>query len=196
MKKVFSILLALSLIIGLFVPAVVYAEEPENIFTLFAGKDWPIGTVEVTNDDQFIYVNYEMDSGVIEAGWVFTEFHLSVEITEEDIPQNNKGNPEPGHFEFSSEYDWTAMKTSESFTVEIPEGVEFEDDVVIAAHATITDTPNKDLNGAMFGTRTTNGTGLYAIDVIEEEVVLLKALDGTILENGTGYTNGLAYDPA
>ena len=33
--------------------------------------------------------------------------------------QNNKGNPEPGHFEYSDEFDFSELRTDASFVIPI-----------------------------------------------------------------------------
>jgi len=155
---------------------------------LYAGQDKQVGTVKVTNNTDSIHVTYALDDG-----WVLTEVHLSVEAEIGDIPTNKKGNPIPGHFEYKDYFDFAEKITETSFDVPIEGSI-----VYIAAHAVVTDAPKMYENGRMFGTKAIYAEkGLYEIDVVTGEVELLKEITGTTedVDNGTGYTNGLAYDP-
>jgi hypothetical protein len=48
------------------------ADEDDSII-LYAGQDIPVGTVEVENDEEFLYVTYLLDEP-----WCMTESHLHV----------------------------------------------------------------------------------------------------------------------
>lgn len=73
---------------------------PQGI-PLIAGQNIEVGTVNVWNDGENLYVTYVIDA----PGWYLTETHLHVACSEEEIPQNKKGNPIPGHFDCSSEHE-------------------------------------------------------------------------------------------
>jgi hypothetical protein len=99
---------------------------------LCAGQNIPVGTVGVWNDEDTLYVRY-----VTDGDWMLAETHLAVETSEGDIPQNKKGNPIPGHFEYSMDHDPLVQE----YTYEIPLGDWVPcTDLVIAAHAVVVDT--------------------------------------------------------
>ena len=129
--KKLVLFLSLVLFSSLFTVSV-SAQSPVNTYPLFAGQDWEIGYLEVTNDENNLSITYNMYPAVASQGWIFTELHLAVELTEPDIPQTNKGNPIPGAFEFSA---YPLSAGPETFTVPIPYGT--TDNLVIAAHAAI-----------------------------------------------------------
>ena len=64
--------------------------------TLFAGQTIDAGTVTVSNDDTSLYVTYS----AVDPWWL-SETHLHVADSEAGIPQNRKGNPVPGNFQYS-----------------------------------------------------------------------------------------------
>ena len=90
-----------------------------------------VGVVEVTNDDEYLYVTYTTTDG-----WCMTETHLQVANESEYIPQTKKNNPIPGKFENSTDYD-PCTTTSVEYSIPIPDGYEAGDDVIIAAHAAV-----------------------------------------------------------
>ena len=60
---------------------------------LLAGQTLPVGTVTVANDDEYVYVSYNITLPV----WKISELHLYLGDSTE-IPANNSGNPVPGQF--------------------------------------------------------------------------------------------------
>jgi len=103
----------------------------EGPIILYAGQDIPVGTVEVSNDAENLYVTYIIN----EEGWYLTETHLHVACLESEIPQNKKGNPKPGQFDFKTEHEYFEEITEEPFVISL-------DDIgccnpVIAAHAVV-----------------------------------------------------------
>ena len=98
---------------------------------LCAGQHMDIGTVAVNNDDQNLYVTFN----ITEPGWYLDETHVAVGIEEDDIPQTKKGNPIPGQFPFACN-DLVPMATS--CTAIIPLGGWCEgQEIVVAAHAAV-----------------------------------------------------------
>ena len=93
---------------------------------LIAGQYYDIGTVRVTNDANNLYVDYILD-GDCEVWGDLAETHLHVAQTEPEIPQNKKGNPQIGLFEYSGAMSFTIPLAS------IPAVI--GDTIVIAAHA-------------------------------------------------------------
>lgn len=103
-----------------------------DIIDLVAGRKHNlVGSVEVSNDGDTIYVEYTTNSP-----WLLEETHLHIAASWEEIPQTKKGNSIPGKFEYSEEHDYIT-----SYTYEIPFSVEGDlecgDVVVIAAHAVV-----------------------------------------------------------
>jgi len=78
--------------------------DPES-FHLYAGQNILVGTVEVSNDTEYLYVTYMVD-----APWCLTETHLAVAINLDGIPQTKKDNPIPGQFPYQCCYDEDAAQ--------------------------------------------------------------------------------------
>ena len=78
-----------------------YTEDNPLVKDLIAGQNIDVGDILIWHDDDNIYVKY-----VTTGSWELTETHLHVACgPKEDIPHNNKGNPIPGHFQYSTEHD-------------------------------------------------------------------------------------------
>jgi len=108
-----------------------YDKDSPKIIELLAGQDINVGQVEVWNDAENLHITYVID----EPGWYLTETHLHVACDESDIPQNKKGNPIPGHFDYSSEHEISDIEIEEPFVISL-------DSIgccnpVIAAHAVV-----------------------------------------------------------
>jgi len=97
MRKLVSILIVASFAL-LVLPAVVSA-NPVTV-DLVAGQHINVGTVTVSNDEDWLFVEYE----ITEPDWCLTETHLHVAENLDDIPQRN-GNPPPGQFDHQMEHD-------------------------------------------------------------------------------------------
>lgn len=129
--KKLALLIALLFVCSTFLVQPVSAQAlTTNKYPIYAGQNWEIGYLEVTNDAENYYVTYNMFPEIATEGWVFTELHLSVESSEPAIPQTKTGNPIPGQFEFSA---YPSSSAPYTFTVPITEG----GSIVIAAHAAI-----------------------------------------------------------
>ena len=129
---------------------------------LWAGQDINVGTVNVWNDGVELHVTYNTTGG-----WVLTETHLAVATALDDIPQKN-GNPIPGKFQYQCCYvgsEWVflikndgapgatcdadgnanATLTEVEYIIplsEIGEGVDCEELLYIAAHASLLNLDN------------------------------------------------------
>jgi len=68
--------------------------------TLFAGQTINAGSVTVSNDANFIYVEYATT-----APWQLIEAHLAIASTLDGIPQTHKGNPIPGRFPYTASFN-------------------------------------------------------------------------------------------
>jgi len=104
--------------------SIVQAEEPHFSVTLYAGQDIDVGRLYVWNDEDILYVNYDVNEE-----WCLQETHVHIASTTDTIPQKN-GNPRPGKFDYKSEHDCIF---SDSFEIEIP--IDWNKGVYIAAHA-------------------------------------------------------------
>ena len=103
-----------------------------DVFPLYAGQHIDVGTVEVWNDTDNLYVKY-----VVNDPWRLTETHLHIffdDMNYTDVPQKN-GNPIPGKFDYKDEHDCVT-----EYTYTIPLTLVPEDELFIAAHAVVADT--------------------------------------------------------
>ena len=93
--------------------------------SMCAGQSMDIGTIDVTNNDNYIYVSFVVE----EPGWYLAETHVAVDV----IPTNKSGNPVPGQFLYACDLDGSL---EDECTVMIPlDGLSGE--VEIAAHAAV-----------------------------------------------------------
>lgn len=187
MKRLFSLFLfslTFLLVLGI---GRVYAQSTHD-FILFAGKDQPVGYVDVSNDSEYLYVNY-----VTDPGWCLMETHLEINDSFYDFPytEGKIKNIIPGHFEYNEEHDCIGIK---DYTIPL-EDLDLGESMYIGAHAVVSNLPS--MTGTIYATRTTGGVkGLYEIDMLTGTSNLLKQITGTSADvnNGTAYTNGLAFD--
>jgi len=95
--------------------------------TLLAGQTINAGSVDVTNDSNFIYVTYTPANG-----WLLTQTHLYVGDCAL-IPVNNPGNPIPGQFPYNSTHSYVS-----TYTYQVPiSTIGLGNCGCIAAHAVI-----------------------------------------------------------
>jgi hypothetical protein len=141
-----------------------HTEGEPFVSMLYAGQEFEVGTVSVWNDDVELHITYNTTGG-----WVLTETHLAVATALDDIPQK-KGNPIPGKFPYQCCYDedkgkWVfkikkggapgatcvadgntnATLTKIEYIIplsEIGEGVDCEELLFIAAHASLLNQDN------------------------------------------------------
>lgn len=92
--------------------------------TLWAGQNFNAGTLTVSNDANFVYVNYTTVNG-----WELQKTHLYVGDCDL-IPVTNSGNPQIGQFPFSSTH--SPRVTSYTYTLPIND---FNECFCVAAHA-------------------------------------------------------------
>lgn len=101
--------------------------------TLLAGQTIDAGTVTVANDVDQLCVTYQTEDG-----WMLAETHLHIAWTLADIPQNKKGNPQPGHFAYGESYDPLAPSDEFCFNLaELLGGLVPGDTIYIAASASL-----------------------------------------------------------
>ncbi len=101
-------------------------------YTLFAGQNTNIGNLEVTNDEDNLYVTYSLTGN-----WYLNETQLYVGYLE-DMPTNNGGNPQVGLFPFKT----THSEGVNSYTYTIPLSTMVDDCYIIAAHASVSQVVN------------------------------------------------------
>lgn len=146
---------------------------------LYADQDILIGEVSICNDDEIIFVTYE----ITKPGWCLTETH-SVVGTHGSDPDpewpgkstNKQGNPSPGQFPCSEKHVCMTEYTCE---IPIPDGVNPLDPVAIAAHAKVQ--------------KTVTPAPYYASSVVDYLRGLLKNGDPVKTERSTP-ENGLAFE--
>jgi hypothetical protein len=105
-----------------------------TVTPLIAGQNYNAGTVSATFDTWLntLTITYSTAN----TNWILLETHLDVQSSPENFPQNKKGNPIPGHFEYgatlSGKTEWTQvidMSSIEGYVVGYP--------LYIAAHAVV-----------------------------------------------------------
>lgn len=65
---------------------------------LYAGQHIEVGSLIVSNDTEYIYINYELIDD-----WTILETHLEVANSTDNIPVTDSGNPIPGLFTYKNE---------------------------------------------------------------------------------------------
>ena len=97
---------------------------------LIAGQHIDSGDISVTNTQDGLTITITTQDG-----WSLSETHISVEDAEDNIPQNKKGNPIPGHFEHSTTHD----PNVDSYEIVIPFDTLPDNDgsLTIAVHAVV-----------------------------------------------------------
>ena len=105
-------------------------EEPcyEETYTLYGGQTIEVGTLTVSNDEDEIFVSYDLSG----TDWYLDETHLFVGAVE-DLPLNGGGNPKIGHFTYSESHN---SQSDQVYTYTI-DRVDFEDCFAVAAHAVV-----------------------------------------------------------
>lgn len=101
-------------------------------YTLFAGQNINVGNLEVTNDEDNLYVTYSLS-----ANWYLNETQLYIGYLE-DMPTNNGGNPQIGLFPFKT----THAEGVNTYTYTIPLSTMVDDCYIIAAHSSVSQVVN------------------------------------------------------
>ena len=114
------------------------APVPGYAFTtsLTAGQTIPVGTVSVWNDEECLYVQYD----VTEDDWYLLETHLDVECGEPEIAQTKTGNPIPGQFDYGESFALSEMETGWCQAIakdDLGECSDCGESLAIAAHAAV-----------------------------------------------------------
>jgi hypothetical protein len=131
MKKVFHLGIVLAFLLAL-VPAGTMANSVSDParFDLYAGQDILVGEVLVSNDADFLYVEY-----VVADPWCLMETHLHVADALAEIPQTKKFNPIPGQFDYGQD-NLGCVDTWGPDPIPL-DGWEAGQQLVIAAHASV-----------------------------------------------------------
>jgi hypothetical protein len=107
--------------------AIYSADEPFET-DLIAGRRTDVGRVTAWNDEEALYVRFEIE----EPGWCLYETHVHAAESLGGIPHTRKGNPIPGHFADKAEHE-----CSTDITRRIALTWEPGTELFVAAHAAL-----------------------------------------------------------
>jgi hypothetical protein len=139
MKKVLNTSFSKGCILAVFfITALIIFTPPAMAANLLAGQDIFVGDVKVKNTGTHLLVKYDTRG----TGWALAETHLAVECSEDAIPQGDPGNPQIGHFEYSTPHGLVTSFTYSIPLSDLPGCNSTGNDVVIAAHAVVFDMIN------------------------------------------------------
>ena len=97
--------------------------------TLYAGQHMEVGTMQVTNDQDHLYVSYHTTGG-----WCITKTHLHVGLTLNDFPLVGRWRtPAPGRFDYSAKHE---CASEYEYVIDLGEW-EAGQGLIIAAHAEV-----------------------------------------------------------
>ena len=88
-----------SALIGMARDAEFVCGEP-SVQDLTAGRSTLIGTITISNDEDFLYVTFQTDDP-----WVLGTTHVHVGFHIDDVPKAGNGQPIPGQFDYAHERD-------------------------------------------------------------------------------------------
>lgn len=135
MKKRTRLMISMILVLTLLVTtlSVINADGTSTIqtFDLLAGKNINIGSVNVWEDTDNLYVQYL----ITENDWEITETHLHIAANLGDIPKTAKGNPIPGQFAYSQNHD--PAVDNYTYAISLADLGSIGENLVIAAHAAV-----------------------------------------------------------
>lgn len=94
---------------------------------LIAGQHNDSGDVEITNDGDNLIITITTQDG-----WSLSESHVSVQDSEDNIPQTKKGNPIPGQFEYFQSYDPNVTESQYIIPLD-----DLPEDLTIAVHTVV-----------------------------------------------------------
>ncbi|MDD1657182.1 MAG: hypothetical protein LUQ41_01820, partial [Methanomicrobiales archaeon] len=157
---------------------------------LLAGQTTNIGNVWVWNDDEFVYVQYD----ITVSGWYLTETHADVRCDWTLIPQNTNHNPEPGHFAKKESFAVTSHTTTWCTKIPMPTcAAECNHELAVAAHAAVVQL-KETCSDVVSGTAVTTVTQRRSGDALVFSPVNLPAIDAW--EPGSRYPNDGLDDSA
>ena len=96
---------------------------------MYAGQDMEVGTMQVSNDQEHLFVSYH-----ITGGWCMKETHVHVATTLEGFPLVGRWEtPAPGQFDYKSEHECVAEY---QYVIDLGEW-QAGQELIIAAHAVV-----------------------------------------------------------
>lgn len=124
-------------------------EEPcyEESYTLYGGQTIEVGTLTVSNDEDEIFVTYDLSG----TNWYLDATHLYVGAAE-DLPLTGSGNPKIGHFTYSENHN-SSIDQVYTYTFDRED---FEDCFAVAAHAVVV---QRNANGGQIDEQTAFADG-------------------------------------
>jgi hypothetical protein len=100
-------------------------------YPIWAGQNINVGTMDVSNDAQYLYVTYNVKNG-----WMLTETHLHVASTLAGIPKNKQGIPVPGQFQYATMHN--PPVTTYTYNILLADhGFTLGQELFVAAHAVV-----------------------------------------------------------
>jgi hypothetical protein len=98
---------------------------------LLAGQDINVGTIQVTQDEQYLCVSFQ----ITDSAWYIEETHLALAASPDLLPQTGSGNPQVGQFPYSH----TGLHAqSDLFCVDYAAaGYTASESIYVAAHAVV-----------------------------------------------------------
>lgn len=140
-KALFFAVVGLVVALAVAIPMVAGANGGEATAELYAGQDMDVGDVNVSYDN--VTGELKVQFVVVTENWTLAETHVHVATSLEDIPQTKKGNPIPGHFDYSAEYVPADRITSDTFVIPVG-ALEEGDTIYVAAHAEVVELDGED----------------------------------------------------
>ncbi len=100
---------------------------------LFAGQTIDVGSLIIANDEENLYVSYELVDG-----WLLKETHVHVGCSLDDFPLTKNGNPKVGNFAYQMVFD----PYMDTYALAIPLAdiacfAECGDALIVGAHAAV-----------------------------------------------------------
>lgn len=101
------------------------------VFPIWAGQNINVGTMTVFNDNDYLYITYD-----VTGGWMLTETHVHVADNLAGIPKTKQGVPIPGQFMYSMMHN--PPVTTYTYNILLADhDLEVGDNIAIAAHAVV-----------------------------------------------------------
>lgn len=106
--------------------------NPSTDYPIWAGQNINAGTMTVSNDNDNLYISYNMSGD-----WQLKATHLHIASSLAGIPKNKAGVPIPGQFMYSTTHNPFVTSYTYQFSLSSL-GYGFGSNIVIAAHAEVT----------------------------------------------------------
>lgn len=132
MKRFTKIIITIMMLITLSVPVLAVDGETPWHRILFAGKDMPVGFVDISNTTTHLRVIYTVNV----PGWLLTETHVEVGKSLSEFHLNKSGNPQVGRFDYSENHNPGVSTWTELIPMSDGPWV-FNDHLTIATHAVV-----------------------------------------------------------